>query len=248
MNELEGLNPLDVYKANSMLLSGRPTKPVDALFFHGRGFGDYTGLFELTKDLVEARLVRRILLFGNEGERVGSSVPYEVNSGKTWCRQQLLEHGIDNEIILDMPPGGYHTKWESDDFVKFCAQNRWTSGVILTQPHQLLRATLGMIVSMEQQKYGMEVYTASPTNTPWQEVVKGSQGRGGEKPRIGHIADELIRIPRYQRKGDLASFPELFGYLELRERGLLRLGNLGGIPQGLHDLQPDRLLVNFYSI
>ncbi len=246
-NEFEGLNPLDVYQANTMLLSGRPTEPVDALFFHGRSFGDYTGLFELTKELVEARLVRRILLFGNEGERVGSTVPYESNPGKTWCRQQLLNHGIDDEMILDTPGGGYYTKLESNDFVRLCAQKDWTSGVTLTQPHQLLRATLGTIRSLEQQKYGMEIYTATPTDTPWEEDVSGSQGLE-VKQRKAHIPDELMRIRLYQEKGDLASFPELFGYLKLRERGLLRLGHLGEIPQSLLDLLPDRLLVNFNSI
>lgn len=215
---------LDIYQATAMVLSGRPSRPVDTLFFHGRSYGDYTGLFELTRDLVDSRLVRTVLLFGNEGQRVGSDIPFQSNPGRTWCRQQLIANGVSEGVIFDAPLGGYHTRWESNDFLTVCIQNDWTSGVILTQPHQLLRAMLGMVKAMQERAYMMAVYTAAPTNTPWQEVVRGNQGME-LKRREDHISDELMRIPRYQAAGDLASFQELFGYLAMRDNGKLVLGS-----------------------
>lgn len=220
---IENLDSLNIYKASVILLSGCPAKPVDALFFHGRSFGDYTGLFELTAELASSDRVGAVVLFGNEGQRMGSSVPFEANPGKTWCREQLIGYGVSDDKILFAQEGGYHTKWENQDFVRLAGKRGWLSGVILTQPHQILRATLGMIRAMQEQQYGMEIYTAIPSQVPWGEVVKGSQGRE-EKPRIEHIKDELARVARYQQNGDIASFEDLFAYLESRDKGKLVLG------------------------
>ncbi len=220
---IEGLDSLDVYKATVMLLSGRPTKPVDALFFHGRSFGDHMGLFELAANLMDNRLVNVVVLFNNEGERFGSNIPFEANPGKTWHKDQLIKYGVSEDRILFTAEGGRHTKWENDDFLRLATERGWLSGAILTQPHQLLRATLGMVRAMQEQQYAMNVYTVAPSTTDWNEIVNGSQGMEA-KPRVDHIVDELVRVAKYQQSGDLVSFAELFEYLEKRGKNELVLG------------------------
>lgn len=209
-----------LYQATVMLLSGQPQKPVDVLFFHNRSFGDYTDLFEIAGEMFQRGRVRFIAVTNNEGERVGSTVPLEANPGKTWCINNLLAQGIPIESIIYPDTMAFHARQENDTFLKLSRQMRWRTGVILTQPHQLLRAMLGMVQTMNNDDYQMEVYTSAPISTPWQRVVSGNQGLES-KPRIDHIQDEWERVRKYQAAGYLATFEQLFDYLETREKGNL---------------------------
>lgn len=211
---------LRLYQATVMLLSGQPQKPVDVLFFHNRSFGDYTDLFEIAGEMFRRGRVRFIAVTNNEGERFGSTVSSEANPGKTWCTENLLTRGIPIENISYPHAMAFHTRQENYAFLELSIQRSWTSGTILTQPHQLLRATLGMVQAMKEVGYVMEIFTAAPPFTPWQEEVRGSQGTDF-KPRVEHIADELARVFRYQATGELATFSELLEYLEAREKGNL---------------------------
>ncbi|TSC63427.1 MAG: Uncharacterized protein G01um101493_436 [Microgenomates group bacterium Gr01-1014_93] len=134
----------------------------------------------------------------------------------------LREFGVAPERIHFNAPGDTNTRLENENFLTLSREQGWTSGVIITQPHQLLRAMLGMINAMEKRSYWMEIYTTAPRFSPWLEVVKGSQGLE-LKPRVEHIKDEFNKIIEYMGKGDLASFESLGKYLEKRERGSLRL-------------------------
>jgi len=216
--DIEGINAyLDtVNRANLVLLSNRPPHPVDALFLHMRSFGDYTGLYELAEEMARTQVVKFIAVSNNEGEKFGSTVPFEANPGKTECIRILTEEQkIPPDKILTPETMAHHTRQENDAFLKLSMQREFTSGVILAQPHQLLRAMLGMIQVMDMNKYLMKIYTAAPGYTDWQEKVRGSQGKEF-KPRVEHIPDEVKRVYEYQIAGQLASFERLFDYLNAR--------------------------------
>lgn len=221
----ENLNDLvKLYQATVMLSSDEPHQPVDVLLFHNRSYGDYTGLFEIARKMFEEGRVRFIAVTNNEGERFGSTIPFEANPGMTECIRLLTqEQKIPANRILYPESRAFNAREENSTFLELSRQNEWRTGVILTQPHQLLRAMLGMVQTMEQQEYQMGVYTTAPSSTPWQEVVRGNQGTD-LKPRVEHIADELERIHRYQTSGELATFDQLLDYLEAREKGNLILG------------------------
>lgn len=215
-HESLGREALNFYEATLRVLSDWPPKPVEVVFFHGRSFGDETGLFELVSEMYRLDAIRYVALFNNEGERVGSTIPYQANPGKTYYSRRLQEMGVDpNRILLADP--AYHTRQENETFCKLAQREGWKSAVIVTQPHQLLRAMLGMAKVMEETSYWMEVYTAAPRTTPWLEIVGGSQGLE-RKPRLAHIQDEFNRILAYQQKGDLASFEKFFAYLINRDQ------------------------------
>lgn len=220
METIDKLNPRDVAAAHIMLLNNLPPKPVDGLFFYGRSFGDETGLFELAADLYKDLRVGKIAIVNSMGEKLGSKIPFEAHIGKDEFRRRLVDLGVPTEDIVVPDQTGYHTRQETDAFLQLARQRGWKSAVAISQPHQVLRAMLGTVRAMDQLGHKMEIYTAHPKNTNWHEVVKGSQG-AESKRRIDHISDELKRIPDYQSKGDLASFEELFSYLEDREKGLL---------------------------
>lgn len=213
------INPYEIFKASIMLEATKTPRPVDALFFHSRSFGDETGLFEVINALYQDGLIKNIVLPNTEGEREGKSIPYEANRGKTAYTDDLIRLGINKNNILYGGPGK-NTRTESDGFLTLAKEKDWKKAAVLTQPHQILRAMLGLIKSMEELNYWIYAYPVVPSCTPWQEVVYGSQG-AEKKLREEHIRDEYDRIGRYQEQGYLASFESLFKYLKKRELELL---------------------------
>ena len=207
----------NLYRASVMLLSDRPTKPVDAVFFHNRSYGDDTNLLSLAARFITKGRARFVVVTNNEGERFGSDIPYEANPGKTYYINSLRERGVPQEAIVVPDQMAFHTRQENDAFIKVSRERRWASGAILTQPHQLLRTLLGAVQAMNQLDYFMKIYAIAPNTTPWYEVVKGSQG-AEEKEREQHIEDELRRITLYQSTEELSTLDELFNYLRQREQ------------------------------
>lgn len=208
--------------ANLMLLSGQAPDSVNAVFFHDRSFGDFTNLFEMAGRMYRTGVARFIVTPNTDGARFGRNIPREASPGKDWTIRHLLEQQVPTESILYPDTPSHHTRQENDSFLQLSMEMGWRSGMILTQSHQLLRAMLGMIRVMDEAHYQMEIYTCAPSSTPWYEVVNGNQGLEEAKPRILYIQDEMQRVQQYQQKGDIATFDELFAYLESRERGSLR--------------------------
>jgi len=208
--------------ANLMLLSGQTQKPVDVLFLHDRSYGDSTNLFEMAGEMYKRGTIKFIATPNTDGTRFGGNIPGEASPGKEWTIRRLLEQQVPLENILQPDTSSHNTRQENDAFLELSMKMEWRSGIILAQPHQLLREILGMVLVMNRAQYQMEVYTIAPTLTPWYEVIRVNQ-ETAPKPRIANIYDELRRIYKYQHQGDLASFKELFAYFKARERGSLRL-------------------------
>lgn len=216
-----------LYQAAVMLLSGRPPKPVDVLLLHNRSFEDDTDLLEMAGAMFRRGSVRFIAVTNNEGERVGSKVPFEANPGRSYYEERLKKIGVPRSRISIPRTRAFHTRQENTAFIRQTRYRNWTSGAILAQPHQLLRTMLGAVQAMSMEGYQIELYTIGPQHTSWLKTVKGSQGEE-EKSREDHVREEFNRILKYQASGNLATFSELFAYLEARERGSLILGPIRG--------------------
>lgn len=202
-----------VFQATTVLLSDWPAEKVDALFFHGRSHGDDDGLFELVAELVTGGMVGHVALNGSDGERLGDSRPGVAWPGKQIYMDRLAAFGIGKAIVCSRP--AFHNKDENEAFLEFAMARGWRTGIVLTQPHQLLRTFLGMVKSMAVHGYWMRAYAVAPKSTAWWKDVFGSQG-AESKRRFLHIEEEFKRVPLYQQKGDLATFDELFEYLKRR--------------------------------
>jgi hypothetical protein len=209
-------------EATVMVLSDHPTYPADGVLLFTRSYGDQDGILETASDLINERKVKYILMADTEGERLGEKIPYQANPGKSIWTNQLVKRGVPKDQIIYCPhptPGerGFHTGQEASAMVKESAKQGIQSAVILTQPHQLLRATLAVLKAINDEKYNLCAYSISPKGqTDWLKPVRGSQGKE-LKPRQEHIADEINRIYAYQCKGDLPSFAVLFDYLQNRK-------------------------------
>lgn len=191
-----------------MILSDWPKHRTDVIFFHSRGHGDYDGLFALAFHLQKTGQAKFIAINGFEG--------FPNAPGKAYSLQMLKDMDVEPSSIFLSEPSA-NTKEENNTFVKLAQKNNWKSAVIITQSHQLLRAFLGAIKSIETQQYPMKLYCARPLVTNWWKFIFGSQG-AEYKERSRHIFDELRRIPKYQGKGDLCTFEEFFEYMRNRDK------------------------------
>ncbi len=202
----------DIYEATLLVLTDKLPQQTDALFLHGRSYGDDEGLFELVSQLYKDGRIKSVIIPGTDGRRHGASIPGEAWPGQKAWMKKLKELGVDKVHLSDP---GYNTRTETDSFLKASSEKGWKSVAVLTQPHQILRAMLGTVKSMEERNTWIRVYALIPPNTSWGSEVFGSQGEKS-LPRIDHIKEELVRIHRYQEKGDLASFEQLFMYIAVR--------------------------------
>lgn len=208
----------DLDKITDLYWKDRPTEPVDILYFFGRSYLDASkeALYQMAVDLYKQKMVKKIIVPGTEGERLGGIIPRESQPGKTLMKNRLVKMGVDEDDVVFNEPG-YHTKAEGDAFLRYSAEHNLNRVVVLTNPHQITRAMLGLIKTIDDKDLPIDVYavTPNPSRFDWQRRVKGSQGLE-RKPRYMHIQDEIDRIKLYQDKGDLASFDEALSYMARR--------------------------------
>lgn len=203
---------LQAVQATIVLLSDEPTTRVDTTFFHARAWEDDDGLFCLAGHLYRTHKVNSISINGGEGGAMGSTIGGQNWPGQEQYRSRLQELGV-GLIYLTKPAN--NTKEENEMFLQLAMQRRWRSAIIIGQPHHILREFLGMIASMRDHAYWMRIYAAAPRTIDWTKLVYGSPSIPFT-PRFDHIEEELNRIPKYQAKGDLAQYHELFPYLRIR--------------------------------
>ncbi|MDP3769582.1 MAG: hypothetical protein U1A25_01390 [Candidatus Sungbacteria bacterium] len=199
-------------QAITVLSSDEAPEETDTIFFHARAWGDDDGLFDLAKQLYHTNRAKTVSINGGCGGPPGNTVMGENWPGWEHYQSELKKLGIG---VICATNTALNTKEENEAFLKFAIYKRWRSAIILGQPHQLLRAFLGIIASMRDHLYWMRIYAAAPKATDWTKELHGAYNVP-PAPRFNHILQELERVALYQAKGDLASFNELFTYLGMR--------------------------------
>ena len=208
---------LAFFQAQNLVLGDGVREPVDAIFFHSRSHGDDDGLFELVADYLARGQARYVAINSSDGERMGGTIPGEAWPGRIVYMNQFADHGISlYTYTIERIKPSYNSKEENEHFLDLAILRQWKTAIVLTQAHQLLRHTLGMIRSLNDRKYWMQVYAVCPRPVDWWKMVRGSQG-AERKERFKHIEDEYVRISQYQEKGDLGSWDELATYFRKRD-------------------------------
>ncbi len=209
----------DLDKVTDLLWKDRPKESVDVLYFFGRSFFDAHkgGLYKIAVELYKQKIVKKIIIPGTEGERLDEATPRVAHPGKTLMKNRLVKMGIDEDDVVFSEPG-YHTKAEGDAFLRYSVEHNLHRALVLTNPHQITRAMLGLIKTIDDNSLPVDVYavTPNPSKFDWQRRVKGSQGMERKKA-FEHIQDEIDRIKLYQNKGDLATFDEALSYMVRRD-------------------------------
>lgn len=213
-----------VHKLMCLMSGHRPWQEadtaVDAIFVFGRADREWEmtpgneGILQTAADLFQKKVAPRIVIpgyLGNPDGR-GGVILTAYPGWKIWVRA-LMGHQVPRKNIFTTEgQEGTNTKTEGNDFVLAALHHKWTSAVVVTHPHQMLRAMLGLVRTMEQMDYWLNILPICPSQINWADPVFGSQG---EKCllRHQHIDEEWERIPRYQEQGDLVTFEELEVYL-----------------------------------
>jgi hypothetical protein len=210
-----GWNSLNLFRAQTLALSDGPPKPVDAIFLHTRAKGDDDQLFEIAAKALRTGLARYVITNGSDGQSHRRG-PGSGWAGKDAWVKALRKLGIRETAILLCQPA-LDTREENTQFLETAVSHGFKRVAILAQPHQVLRAMLGLLKEMDLQKHYLQVYVMTPQSCPWWRKVYGSQGLH-LKPRFEHIEDEASRIEKYATKGDLATPSEYFAYLKHRDQ------------------------------
>ena len=199
---------LQMFQTMSMLLSDRPDKRVDAVFFHARSFGgDDDGLFDLARHAGE--MANLIVINGGDGRGVdGPHVRAWPGADHYMVRLTHYHHSA--PVVRSRP--AVHTHDEAIAFNELAEDRGWKRAIVIGQPFHLLRIMLSHLDVMAKRDYQMQIYAAAPTSVDWQKVTNGNQGQPGLQ-RFQQIEMEMERIVRYQSQRNLVEIGELIHYL-----------------------------------
>lgn len=133
-------------------MSNRPPRPVDAVLFFGRSWLDAgkQDIFRVAVEYINRGKAQYVLLADSEGEQVGETTPRVAYPGKSLWTDRLVRLGVERNRIIYCPhpiPGeiGFHTRTEGDAFLKTATNKGLNTAVVLTNPHQIVRAILGVV-------------------------------------------------------------------------------------------------------
>jgi hypothetical protein len=125
-------------------------------------------------------------------------------------RFRLITGGLTADRIVEVTPGGLHTRAETDIMCQLAEERGWEVVNLITSAYHLPRAFLSAIASL--QKYGLlETLQVRPicVNPSWWGTPEGR-----EMTRIDLWTDERAKTSQYQAKGDVASYKAGLAYLD----------------------------------
>lgn len=192
------------------------SKKVDIIFIWGRAIDEWQATRFDDSVLKQAADFHRLTgacvaipgYFGTEKGQGLTGYP----GPKVW-RSALTALGVSNDQIMETIGHGFNTKSEMDDFLELAVVKQWSIALAVTQQSHALRAMLGTVKSLaDRNLQHLIVAPVWPPLFDWTRKCYGSQG-DGPYARMHWIDEEFDRIPRYQKKGDLATLDELFEYI-----------------------------------
>ena len=157
------------------------------------------------KDLVQRHPDLRILVFDIKNDLLGVSIPNGYG-GWAHLRERLTSEGIPLSQF-EIVPWDYerdrmlHTLVESENVVRFCKRQGWSSLLVVAPPFHLPRAAITMASVAMRELPELRVYPVPGAPLRWAEASVHSQGMKGT--RLDFLDSELARISTYTAKGDL---------------------------------------------
>ncbi|MBI2120775.1 MAG: hypothetical protein HYT94_04095 [Parcubacteria group bacterium] len=200
----------ELYEVTNLLLSSRPTSPVDAVFIYSRSFGgDDDGLLELVRELVPS-LAPVVAINGGNGDSF-LDPNHKAWPGADDYEKRLKQLGV-TEILRSKT--GAHTRDESEKFTDVIEAYGWTRVAVANLPQHLLRTMLGALGEVKKRNLSVDMYPVAPVCVNWRKRVNGTQGRPPSE-RLIQCGEEIKRIMEYPYKypGKFASISELIQYL-----------------------------------
>lgn len=188
-----------------------PNGYADAVYLFGQTSDNEDSVLDIGAWLWHQRKAERIGMCGGEA-RTGYP-------GFIKWQEKLLDQGIREESIVSImvpPEINLNTLTEANALVEYAKEHKWESVYITASPFHQLRAFLTTVSVLLRSYPALKVYSKPGRMLPWNELVRHSQGTTvGTRKEL--LLGELERIQRYQKKGDIVSFDEVFSYLGERD-------------------------------
>ncbi|MEK7169299.1 MAG: hypothetical protein AAB377_01025 [Patescibacteria group bacterium] len=142
---------------------------------------------------------------------------------KNW-RNELVEMGVKKEDIYSVPPSDKFppsTDAEAWGLVDYAKNNGWKSVFIIAPPLHQLRAFVSVVSAVVKSKSNLLVYSFPGIPQSWEEHITHSQGiLKGTRSEL--LANELAKIEKYYKNGDLISAAEVLKYMDERDKRVAR--------------------------
>lgn len=193
-----------------VLCDSGPETSADGVYLYCQTISSQQAVFQAALFLLDNSLASKVLIL--------ESRPKSGYPGFSVWSERLQKLGLSKGQIEGVPvreTATINTLTESEDLVRFARQQGYHSLFVIAPPFQQLRAFMTAVTVALREYHQLLIYSFPAVAVPWQEEVIHSQGTLKAK-RSELIQTELERIDIYQKKGDLAMFEEVLGYLNKR--------------------------------
>lgn len=165
--------------------------------------------FQGGKDALSRLLVPKLFII--KGEAKNGFPGYD-----SW--NQKLEELVGETYVQGVPiedPSQVNTLSESEALVRFAREQEHTTLYVISPAFHQMRAFMTAASVAIREYPALNLFNFPGTPQEWDQMVVHSQGlvRATRSKLIEH---ELIRIERYQRKGDIAPVGDILAYMNNR--------------------------------
>lgn len=188
-----------------------PRPPLDGAYLYCATKDNQSSVFQTAQKLVAEGSAQRILIL--------QAGPLSGYPGCEIWRRKLENQGVPPDRILEVPLDGttsINTLIESRALIRFARERGLETLFVVAPPFQHPRAFMTAVTVALERYPELRLYSHPGMALPWMDTVAHSQGTL-KAPRRQLIQEELIRIETYCKKGDLAHFETVLGYIDERD-------------------------------
>jgi hypothetical protein len=193
-----------------VLCDSPPAVPTNAVHIFAQTIDNTQPVLESAKRIIDESLTSSVILLKTDAHQ-------GYPGFKVW-KQKLIELGIADECIIgvDLNADSHNTLTEAQAIIRFAKSHQYSSLIISSPPFHQLRAFMTAVTVALAEAPGLKIYSIPARAQVWTGKVTHSQGMLVAS-RCKLIKTELLRIVKYDHKGDLISFDEVIGYLNRRD-------------------------------
>jgi hypothetical protein len=193
-----------------VLCDSPPAAPTNAVHIFAQTVDNTQPVLESAKRIIDESLASSVILLKTDSHQ-------GYPGFKAW-KQKLFGLGIADECIIgvDLNADRHNTLTEAQAIIRFAKSSRYSSLIVSSPPFHQLRAFMTAVTVALAETPKIKIYSIPARAQDWTGKVTHSQGLLVAS-RCRLIETELLRIVKYNHKGDLISFDEVIGYPNRRD-------------------------------
>jgi hypothetical protein len=189
----------------------RAGKVADGVYLYSQTKDNQGSVLSVARQVINGGLAKKVL--------ITRSIPKCGYPGNSVWEKELTKMGIHHGNLSTIEPGvtgGLNTLIEAEALIKFARMNKYRVIYITAAPFHQLRAFMTSVTATLEHYPDLCIYSFNGHPLSWIGTAAHSQGTvSGSRKEL--IKEELDRIRKYQKKGDLASDVDVLKYLDERD-------------------------------